>query len=417
MIKYAPKLTFGTGMADYQDRINMPRMREDKMTRMRKVMRKHGLPVLLASGEWPVRYITSLRGDHYDPALRYVLFFAEGEPVVWEQAGYLPHHREEAPWIKNWRIAHCWLSGAPGPEAVKSEAKRFAAEIYDELKSRGLAGDKLGVTGVDNAGMAALQALKLNCIPARDILLEARSVKTVDEIACSRMACAITESCGYKTLEILRPGVRDIDVSRIIGNTAVEQGADFLHLVNVHTGPLTFPRGIHDTGRIISNGDMVSIAYCGTISFMGYFACIYRTFKVGGKPTDKEKGWYDACLDRIYKIIDGIKPGVSTADLAHHFPPATKWGYKDESEVLTVEYAHGIGLQYDGYDLPIINRLWSPKHPQIFEAGNVMAIEVLEGEHRVGGVRLETQFVVTNDGIELIDYLPLGNILQPKDYC
>ena len=74
--------------------------------------------------------------------------------------------------------------------------------------------------------------------------------------------------------------------------------------------------------------------------------------------------------DRIDAVIGEIKPGKTTADAAKHFPPASKWGYESEVEVLASEIGHGIGLGTStGYDIPIINRLWSFDHPQVFEEG------------------------------------------------
>ena len=58
----------------------------------------------------------------------------------------------------------------------------------------------------------------------------------------------------------------------------------------------------------------------------------------------KEKGWFNEMKDRLDAAIEATKPGASSADIAQAFPPASKWGFKDEAEVLTIEMGHGIGL-------------------------------------------------------------------------
>ena len=133
---------------------------------------------------------------------------------------------------------------------------------------------------------------------------------------------------------------------------------------------------------------------------------------VGRKPIAKEQDWYKEVHDRIDSVISEIKPGKTTADAAKHFPPATKWGYKSEVEILASEIGHGIGLGTStGYDMPIINRLWSLDHPQVFEEGMTLAVESREGETRVGGARLENMLVVTKNGAEIMDYFPRDEIL------
>src|SRR3972149_6892163 len=152
MVRMASKLTFGTASADWQERINVIRMREERAERARKVMRKHGIPVILAARPDNTRYLTSLRGPEFMPQLWYALFFAEHDPVIFEHAGWHSQLPREVPWIKHWRVARSWLGGAPGAQATANETKQFAAEVRQELQERGLAGEKLGFVGLDGLG-------------------------------------------------------------------------------------------------------------------------------------------------------------------------------------------------------------------------------------------------------------------------
>ena len=135
---------------------------------------------------------------------------------------------------------------------------------------------------------------------------------------------------------------------------------------------------------------------------------------MGREPNQKEKDWYKKVLDRVNAIVEEIKPGKTTADAAKHFPPAFAWGYKKECEVLCSEIGHGIGMggPRGNYDIPIINRQWSLKYPQPFEEGMAIAVESREGEHRVGGVRLENMVIVTKDSASIIDHFPRDEILM-----
>lgn len=410
MVKMAAKLTFGNAIADWQERINVARLREERAARARQMMRKHGIPVLLAAANSDVRYLTGIKGAAFAPQLRYVLFFAEDDPVLFEHAGSFQQMPDQAPWIKNWRPARSWLGGICGPQAVREEAELFASEIYKELRSRGLAGDKLGVAGVDNPGMAALENLKLHCVNGRPAITEARTIKTRDEINCFKMVAAIVEAAWYKIWAALKPGIRAKQLDKVLAEALVDGGADSVISAAWKSGPATFERGFGSDDSLIQTGDLFYGPLC-QIKYMGYNSCNYRTFIVGRKPNDQEKDWYKAVLDRLNAMIDAIKPGATTADAAKFFPPAARWGYNDEVEVLSVEMGHGLTMG-EGYDPPVINRQWSLKHPQVFEPGMVLAVESLEGEHRVGGVRLENMLVVTETGVEIIDHMIRDEILE-----
>lgn len=410
MVKMSSKLTFGTGGTDWQERINTSRMREARAERARQTMRKHGIAAILVTQLHDCRYLTGLRGPEWCPQIWYVLFFAEDAPVVFQHAGWLQQMPDQAPWIKNWRIARSWLRGGPGPEASREEAKLFAADIYQELKQRGLTGEKLAIVGFDAFAREALSELGIKLADGWPLMLEATAIKTEDEINCLKMVATICEAAWYKVWESLRPGMRDTDLSRIAANALYEAGADEGPFKVFYTGPLAFDRGFGNAGRLIQTGDLIYSSLCG-IKYMGYLSCTYRTLIAGRKPSEKEKDWYKKLLERMDAVIDAIKPGATTADAAKHFPPATTWGYHAEVEVLTLEIGHGIGLF--NYGPPLINRQWSLKHPQVFEPGMTLAVESREGEFRVGGVRLENMLVVTKDGAEIIDHIPRDRILEP----
>ncbi|MBI2317534.1 MAG: aminopeptidase P family protein [Betaproteobacteria bacterium] len=407
MVTMASKLSFGTGIADWQERINVERMRAERADKMRRVLKKHGVAAIVAARPDNTRYLSGLRGSEFVSQLWYVLFFAEDDPVVFQHAGWYHNYPENAPWIKHWRLARNWVNEGCGPEATEEEAKLFADGIYRELAQRKLTREALAVVGFDGTATEALIARGLKVAKGWPLMLEATKTKTVDEINCLKMAYAVSDAAWMKTWELLKPGVTETSVVKQALLAAQEAGADAVRAGNTRSGPNSFERGISNSGRILQHGDLVYSAYCG-IGYLGYLCCYYRTFSVGAKPDRKVLGWYTELVDRMNAVIDAIKPGATTADAAKHFPPASKWGYKDEAEVLSMEIGHGIGMYHYGY--PIINRQWSLKHPQVFEEGMTIAIESREGEPG-RGVRLEDGVVVTKNGAELIDHWPRDEIL------
>ncbi len=407
MVRMAEKLKFGAGIADWQERIDVHRLREERAAKMRAVLRERSVPAILAARPENTRYLTGLKGPEFQPQLWYVLFFAEHDPVVFHHAGWIHFYPSQAPWIKQWRLARASFGGC-GPAAQQEESALFAEGIYRELAERGLAGEPLGVVGFDGRSQQALAAKGLQTTDGWALMLEATRTKTVDEINCLKLAFAMTDGAWYRTWEALRPGAIDSAVSVAAREGALAAGAEEVPTMHLRSGTISFDRAYSGTGRMMSYGDLVYGAYCG-VDYMGYKTCYYRTFCVGREPTAQEQDWYKVLVERLDRVIDAIKPGNTTADAAQYFPPASKWGYQDEAELLTLEIGHGIGMYAYGY--PIINRQWSLQHPTPFEVGMTIAIEGREGEPGHGGVRLEDAVVVTEDGCELIDHWPRDEIL------
>ena len=189
------------------------------------IMKKHGVAALLEANHHNIRYLTALHGFIY-PMCRYVLFFAEHDPVMYEHDGYFHQMPDQCPWIKEWRPAHSWLSGAPGPGACADEAKVFAVEIKAELEERGLLGEKLALGSFDgNAREALVNAGVKNIVDSRNLMLEARMIKNQDEINCLKTCASMVDGVGVKwsmalsLLTVLKVIVNDAaQIQRQVGN-------------------------------------------------------------------------------------------------------------------------------------------------------------------------------------------------------
>jgi len=407
---------FGVAASDWQETIDFHRMRQERNARAQAAMKKHGVAACLLTIPQNVRYATGVHAHSAQPQMRYALVFAEHDPVIYEYGDALQYNMAHCPWVKpeNWRYAHSSIGGACGPEATWDVAKKWAAGIVADLKQRGLAKEKLGVDAADAASRQALKEAGIETVEAAALMREARRVKTRDEVNCMRMACAIANAAFSSVMRTIRPDtigfVRENDVSAEATSAVIKAGSDAQRRVGIVSGPRNFDVSHHDTtDRIIQPGDLLYVRACAAAAYMGYMVCYYRSFVVGRKPNQKEKDFYKRLHERLYSVIAAVKPGATTADAAKYFLPASTWGYEADERLITAEVGHGRGIV--NYEEPIISRIFSFDHPQVFEPGMIIAIEGREGEIGYGGVRFEEMIVVTETGNEIITTWPSEEII------
>lgn len=411
MPKMSIPLLFGRGMNEGTERINLERMRRERAEKLREVMKRDGVSAFLLTREDNLRYATGIPGIAYMPMMAYSLFFAEDpDSIFWEHPGAWAQQRDQVPWIKpeNWRVARSPRRYSPR-ESQWEEAKILATEIKQELEARGLMTEQLAYSaGWDGIVLGALKEERIAAVEGWDMMLEARKVKTKDEINCWKIANAIVDKAFYAIYETLKPGVTDKEIVGTILKSLWDNGIDDTKQLAVYSGPYSFERGVWNTDRFIEVGDLVYVDIFH-VHWMGYHTCVYRTFKVGKKPTEKEKDWYKRLLEQNNRVIDAIKPGATTADAVKHFTPASEMGYPDEAYMSMMDSGHGIGLAQ--YEKPTFSRYISLRYPEIFEPGMTLAVEAHKGERRVGGVRLEDMVLVTEDGAEIVNHWPRDEII------
>ncbi|MBA7682031.1 Methionine aminopeptidase 1 [subsurface metagenome] len=403
MTKFASKLPWGEGGVDWDERINFARMREERLAKAKAAMQKNGVAACILARPENIRYVTSTVSVDFLDQLRYAVAFAEHVHILYQ----MPPGKlfGVCPWIKpeNVRNAIQWGNESCGPAATWEMAKKFAAAIKQDMKERGLEKEKLGVDKLDEPAHQALKEAGIETIDIMPVMLEARAIKTEDEINCLKMVVSIVEAGWYALYQALKPGIRCRDLVAVANEALFRAGAESVWGLTVQAGGSP-----PNTDKIIQVGDVVTTDFV-RVTYLGYCSCYYRNIIVGRKPTDKEKDQHKRSYERTYKVLDAIKPGATTADAAKHWITCQDRGYPSEEYVWCEDLGHGIGLWL--YEYPIINRLWSLDYPMTFEKGMTLAVEAMEYSPEIGRTKIEEMIVVTDNGAEIMTRMPVKDIM------
>jgi Xaa-Pro aminopeptidase len=408
--------TRGTQAVDWEERIDVTRMREERKERALERMRDAGLGSMLLVSDPNIRYVTGLAMTGGSGADHYTLLTEEGKIVHWDTADHASNQRFNCPWLDDIRYACPGLGNVPrasGRDSARDFLKgKMADTVVDALEEYGVATEPMGID-VGSAGLhAAFEDRGVDLRPGEcaQVMADARKVKTQDEIECLRMVAAIAEAGFQRITEEARPGQKESEVWGHAVQEMWRHGA-FVGGGYLTSGPNTWPKHqANTTDRMIRPGDLV-YADMYNIGYLGYRSCYYRTFSMG-EPTEAQRDAYETARDNLYDVLERIEPGVTTDEVCKGFPDMAgehaDWYDADEHwQMTTNHWAHGLGLQL--YEVPLIWRGLSPDHPIELEEGMTMAVETQEPAGNQG-VRVEEMVVVRENGVEILSQWPVEEI-------
>jgi Xaa-Pro aminopeptidase len=405
-------VSFGIVGTDVMERINWVRLREEKKKKALKSMKEAGLGAILTMYEENIRYISSTHGPEWTktiPGLRCGLLLGDGEVVVYEQGDTRYQTIRHNPWLKkeNVRYAYTWTKGAAGP-ANENQAKKLINNVKKYMADHGVADLPLGVDFADINMFRVFKDLNVEWTDGLKPMLEARAVKTDGEVEALRIAATIADSAHYELTRILRPGIKENEVvADLMKYVFSVPGIEHVENLVVSSGPNAWPNWRTFTDRMIRYGDLVLIDI--VIVWNGYFTCHYRTYRVGGQPTQEQKDAYQQAYNWLYDAIKVIKPGITTKDIASKWPTAKElWGYEEEDEAAANLWGHGLGLSH--YDLPVVSRIFSLDYPYPIRTNMFLALETQQGKTFQWGTRVEEEVLVTDTGHEVVTKFPVEEI-------
>ena len=237
----------------------------------------------------------------------------------------------------------------------------------------------------------------VSLIGTTSIIEKIAAVKDRDEIEAIKTAVEITDFVFGEVFPMVRIGTQEKEIStklsylyRLHGDADSDAFAAI-----VGAGPNSAKPHHKPTDRKIGQGELIVID--SGAKFAGYHADMTRSFATKGF-SEQQKEIYDIVLRAQVESIKQIKSGVPCVKIdsvARDIISQEGYGkYFDHG------LGHSIGLQIHE------NPRFSKVSKDILQSGNVMTVEPGVYVDSVGGVRIEDDVVVTNEGCEILNKTP-----------
>ncbi|GAB2834967.1 M24 family metallopeptidase [Microbacterium insulae] len=423
--------TTGSNAVDWEARVDFDRLRRERLARLKAELDRSELGAVLAFDFSNIRYMTATHIGTWamDKLIRFSLLTRNSDPISWDFGSAAKHHALYNPWLdvttaemdadpnaphenaprprleSGARAGISTLRGAFTPDAEIAEG--VARKIKRELEKFGVANEPLGVDVIELPILFALQKEGIRVLDGQQLFMEARRIKTGDEIRLLTQAASMVDAAYEELYRFLRPGVRENEAVGVVAKTLYDLGSEYVEGVNAISGERCSPHPHVFSDRLIRPGDPAFFDILH--SFNGYRTCYYRTFAVGSASM-AQRDAYTRAREYMDRAIALVRPGATTADIVKVWPTAQEFGFPDEEAAFALQYGHGVGLSI--WEKPIFSRLVSLDHPEVLQEGMVFALETYwPSADGWGAARIEEEVVVTADGCEVITKFPAEELI------
>jgi Xaa-Pro aminopeptidase len=382
--------------------IDFAELRRGRLARLQAMMKRHGLPVCLLYGTANIRYATGVDVMGVWTAgtfARYCVVPAEGAPVLFEYKGSL-HVSQKL--VRDVRPAFTWQFG--GTESA-AKAREWARSIRAVLQELGLEGEPLAVDRLDTIGFLALQAEGIRLVDSSPATVDAREVKTPEEIQLMILNGGIGDAMLAEFEAAIRPGIREYELLAVLSDALLRRHGEFLFTRLVSSGTNTNPWLTEAHDKIVQPGDLVGVDTDAN-GYEGYVIDVSRTFLCGDTPTPAQREAYRVAYDAVTGMRAALRPGLSFAEFAARAPRLPE-PYRAQRYPTM---AHQAGLEDEGPGIPYVDDDRGPRRilpDREIKPGMVLCLECYAGRSGAPfGVKLEDQVLVTEAGAELLCTYP-----------
>lgn len=236
---------------------------------------------------------------------------------------------------------------------------------------------------------------KADVVPATPVLSRLRMIKEPAEIDCMRNAGRVADVGMSAALNVLRAGIREIDVAAEAEYAMRRAGAEgWASPTYVASGSRSAIAHGPASLKLIEDGDVVQVHVAPLAS--GYTVDLCRTFLVGNVKSDASEA-LDVYLEAQENGIAAAKPGAPLLGIDEAMAEALK-GNGYEGAFLRPVF-HGVGMEHEEAPIPGGHAVvHGEEKVETVESGIVLAIGNCGIYRESFGVRAEDTIWVSNEG-------------------
>ncbi len=399
-----PKQNFVTKKRLREDEINFNKLRSYRLDRVKKELEKNNLEACILFDPVNIRYaLDTVNMSVYNMhnLTRYCFIPVNGPVILYEYFN-CEKLSEHLNLINEIRPAITWDYFSNGDQAG-IQLEKWINEVKDLSKSY-FKSKKIAIDVINGPAVTALNKSDIEVLDAKSIIEQARVIKSPEELKCMKAAIDVAEIAINKMKNELKAGMTEDELWSILHKTNIEHGGEWVECRILSSGERTNPWMQESSNKIIQSGEMVSFD-TDMVGPYGYCADISRAFVEGNKFNEQQKKLYLMAVEHINHNSRLIKPGLS-------FKEFTEKSWKLPEEYYGNRYScmvHGIGLCDEW---PMIRYPTDGGQREgYFEKNMTITVETYIG--KVGGkegVKLEQQYLVGENGLELMSHHPLENL-------
>jgi len=406
--KIVPKLkikpNFITKKRLKEDEINFDKLRSYRLDRVKKELEKNNFEACMLFDPVNIRYaLDTVNMSIYNMhnLTRYCFVPVNGPVILYEYFNCegLSKHLNL---IDEIRPSITWDYFSNGDQAG-AQLEKWINEVKD-LSNSYFKSKKIAIDVLNGPAVTALSNAGIEVLDAKLILEQARVIKSTEELKCMKAAIEVAEIGVTKMRNELKAGMTEDELWSILHKTNIEHGGEWIECRILSSGQRTNPWMQESSNKIIQRGEIVSFD-TDMVGPYGYCADISRAFVEGNKFNNEQKKLYQMAVEHINHNSRLIKNGIS-------FKEFTEKSWKLPDEYYGNRYScmvHGIGLCDEW---PMIRYPTDGgERSGSFEMNMAITIESYIG--KVGGkegVKLEQQYLVGKNGLELMSQHPLEDI-------
>ena len=399
-----PKQNFITKKRFKEDEIDFNKLRSYRLDRVKKELEKNNLEACILFDPVNIRYAldtVNMSVHNMHNLTRYCFVPIKGPVILYEYFN-CEKLSEHLNLIDEIRPAISWDYFGNGSQ-VDAKLKEWINEISD-LSNSYFKSKKIAIDVLNGPAVLALDKIGIKVVDAKSILEKARVIKSPEELKCMKAALEVAEIGVSKMRNQLKAGMTEDELWSILHKTNIENGGEWIECRILSSGVRTNPWMQESSNKVIQKGEIVSFD-TDMVGPYGYCADISRTFVEGHKFNDQQKNLYKMALDQINHNSRLIKPGTTFKEFTEKSWILPKEYYGNRYSVML----HGIGLcdEWPAIRYPTDGG----ERNGAFEKNMTITIESYIG--KVGGkegVKLEQQYLVGQNNLELMSHHPLEDI-------